>query len=239
MRYWAAFRFLFASPNGWKNLLMTAVCMLIPAIGPLVLIGYLIEVFAPRLGEDWPGWDGRGNYPDFDFGRFAAYLERGLWPFLASLVAGLVVLMPAYLVAALPLVLVLVSHGPPAAVVAAAVLSALLMGVAALPATVVLVPVTLRAALLQEFTAAFNVEWSKDFIRRTWRKILLSTLFVLALSFPLAIAGYAMCFVGVYPAMALVFVAQWHLHFQVYRVYLARGGVPVPATGVPPPLPPG
>ncbi len=68
-------------------------------------------------------------------------------------------------------------------------------------------------------------------------------------AFPLALIGYAAFIVGIYPAMALITIAQWHLHFQIYRIYLSRGGAYVPPKPVaqappmaslmpiPPPLP--
>src|SRR5947209_3942067 len=102
MRYWAAYRFLWTSPSGWKNLLQASVCMLIPVIGPLVLVGYLHDVLLARLDTlD----DDRLGYPDFDFSRLVDYLTRGVWPFLVSLVAGLV-FIPAFALAALPVVLI-------------------------------------------------------------------------------------------------------------------------------------
>lgn len=75
--------------------------------------------------------------------------------------------------------------------------------------------------------------------------MLIAWLFLMATSIPLAIVGYLMCFIGMYPAMGLITVAQWHLDFQLYHLYVSRGGVPVPIKPLrlqpspqPPPIPP-
>ena len=43
----------------------------------------------------FPGWEGKAAYPDFTFDRFVPYLQRGLWPLLVSVVAGMVIVLPA------------------------------------------------------------------------------------------------------------------------------------------------
>ena len=94
--------------------------------------------------------------------------------------------------------------------------------------TVLNVPLTLRAAILEEFGPSFSWPWIWDFTRQMWPEILISSLFVIVTAFPLMLVGYAMCLIGMYPAMALMTITQWHLHFQVYRIYLARGGERIP-----------
>ena len=92
MRYIDSYRFAFQSDNWQKNLLLTTVCVLIPVIGMMVLLGYLFEVieFKHRQGDEKP-------YADFDFDRFVDYLKRGLWPFLCGLVIA-AVLAPVFMV---------------------------------------------------------------------------------------------------------------------------------------------
>jgi hypothetical protein len=243
MRYWAAYKFLWTSRNGWTNLLMASVCVLIPIVGALVLIGYLRDVMLSRLDtlED----DSLG-YPDFNFSLFGEYLQRGLWPCLVSLVASLV-MVPVMLVmwfGGFIAVSALNRNAP--IMVAVIALLAIVWFVFMIALNVLMVPLVLRAAILEEFGPSFSWPWIKDFASRMWREILLSVLFQFVTSMPLILIGYAMCFVGVYPAIALLIVAQWHLHFQIYRIYLSRGGAfvpPKPVAQVPPmanlmPLPP-
>lgn len=233
MRYWDAYRFAFAHPNKWTNLLMGGVCMLIPLVGPLVLIGYLCDVLAPR-----PIDDGTGRlhppprpphlpYPDFKFDRFMEYLERGLWPFVVSLVVALVMVPVAFL-AMIPMFLVAAPGVSPGLEIALVVLTVILFLAAMVASLVLTLPFMMRAALLQEFGPAFSWPWAKDFLARTWRETILSVLFLYATVIPLSVLGYLMCCVGMYPAMALFTFAQWHLDFQLYDLYLSRGGTPVP-----------
>jgi hypothetical protein len=233
MRYWNAYRFAFAHPNKWNNLLMGGVCMLIPLVGPLVLIGFLCDALAPR-----PIDDGTGRllppprpphlpYPDFKFDRFMEYLERGLWPFLVSLVVGLVMVPVGFLVM-VPAFLIMAPGVTTGLKVVLGVVTVLLVLAMMVGSLVLTLPFMMRAALLQEFGPAFSWAWAKDFLARTWRETLVAVLFLCATGIPLAIVGYLMCFVGMYPAMALFTFAQWHLDFQLYDLYLSRGGTPVP-----------
>jgi hypothetical protein len=245
VRYWAAFTFLFSSPNGWKNLLILAVAMLVPIVGPVVIIGYLCEVLAPRPVDDGTGRlvdppRPSGSYPDFEFPRLSAYLERGIWPVVASLVAGLA-MVPVMFLVALPVIVVGAAGVGDALVAVAIALGVVLLVAAILLMSAAMVPLTLRAALLMEFGPTFSFAWVRDFVRRTWVELVLAWLFLIALGIPLSIAGYLMCFVGLYPAMALLTAAQWHLDFQLYHLYVSRGGAPVPVKPVratPPPAPP-
>ena len=239
MRYWAAYQFLFGSPNRWMNLLFVAVCMLIPFVGPVVLIGYLIEVLTPRLDGEWPGWAGpAADYPDFTFNRFGDYLKRGLWPFLVNFVVMAVASLPLGVLWFVGFIGIMAAgrNGGLVAFLLVGLVLVFMAGLAA--ATVLTVPPTMRAAFLQDFGPSFSLDWSKDFLARTWKKLALSALFLWATSIPLMVLGYAACFVGLYPAMGLLIVAQWHLHYQAYRVYLARGGVPLPVRWMPPAVPP-
>jgi hypothetical protein len=237
MRLWASYQFLFGSPNKWMNLLLAGVCVLIPIVGMMVLIGWLIEILVPRVREDWPGWEGPAPYPDFDFGRFSPYLTRGLWPFLVSFVAGFVVMIPLYLVLGLVVLGAVSVRSNSTLVTAIFVLGALLFFAAMVGLMLVMTPLMIRAALVQDFGQSFSLQWTKDFIALTWREMVLETLFSWVTSIPLVILGYLLCFVGLYPAMALMLAAQWHLNFQLYRLYLARGGAAIAPKGFPPPLP--
>ena len=84
MNHTASVSDYFKSPAWVKNCLLGGVCILIPVIGQLVLSGWLITGFWARGNDDNPS-----TFPRFDFQNFGKYLERGLWPFLVSLVAGL------------------------------------------------------------------------------------------------------------------------------------------------------
>jgi hypothetical protein len=42
-----------------------------------------------------------------------------------------------------------------------------------------------------------------------------------------ALLGYLACFIGVYPAVVILGMAQQHLVAQLYRLYLDEGGQPI------------
>src|SRR5262249_45965754 len=90
------------------------------------------------------------------------------------------------------------------------------------------VPVCLRAGFMQDFGAAFNVSWAIDFIKRTWVEMLLAMLFFLVTAPFVALAGLILCCVGIYPASALTTLAHYHVWFQLYDLFLQRGGEPIP-----------
>jgi hypothetical protein len=228
IEYVRAWTFVFDSPQWAMNLLFAVIAMLIPVIGPMLLNGYQFEIV-----ESLHRSNGR-KFPDFDFGRFADYLVRGLWVFLVTLVASLVIV---------PILMVLVgvgvgilsfaaaSGGEEAAAVVFAIGVPLLMLMLVLlsaPLGLVLIPMMIRAGLMQDFGGAFNFDWIKSFIAKTWKEIVLGTLFLSATGMLVTLAGLALCFVGVYPAAALAYLAQAYMNYQYYELFLQRGGEPIP-----------
>src|SRR6516225_3384550 len=114
MRYLQSYSFLFGSRNWVNNLLLASLCVLIPVIGPIILIGYLFEVIDVLLGRrPWPSDKKTANraseairepplvtprletpahdgaYPDLTFDRLGEHLTRGVWPFLVQLIVSL------------------------------------------------------------------------------------------------------------------------------------------------------
>jgi len=93
MRYLGAYRFLFEHPKWGILLLIGAVCQFVPLVGPVVLMGYIYSVIEAKHRH------GDAAFPDFDFNQLGAYLTRGVWPFLAAIVAALplmILLVPAF-----------------------------------------------------------------------------------------------------------------------------------------------
>jgi Protein of unknown function (DUF4013) len=89
MRYKASITDFFKTPEWRSNLLLGAVTLLIPLVGPVVLGGWHITCLWAR--------GNREDLPAYDFQYFGKYLERGLWPFLVGLVTSLV-LVPVMMV---------------------------------------------------------------------------------------------------------------------------------------------
>jgi hypothetical protein len=91
------------------------------------------------------------------------------------------------------------------------------------------VPLHLRAGLSQDFGQALNFRWIKDFLAKVGFQTFLFTLFLMVTGAVLGIIGYAACFIGLFPVIFLLAgPVVGHAHYQLYRLYLARGGEPIP-----------
>lgn len=245
MRYRISLTDFFKSPKWGTNLLLGAVTSLIPIIGPIVLSGWLISIFWARGDDDAPE-----QSPPFDFQYFTKYLERGLWPFLVNFVAGLalsVVLVPVMF---LPLMLSgmltaghhRLSHADAAILVPLCGSVAVLYLGLVLTFTLILVPLTLRATLVQAFAPAFDLGFVCGFIRLVWKELLLCAVFMFGVGIAMMILTVITCYLGLFPAIPVVSYAWQHLLKQLYQLYLRRGGEPVPVSSklndLPPILPP-
>ncbi|MEX2286328.1 MAG: DUF4013 domain-containing protein [Planctomycetaceae bacterium] len=229
MRYLDAYRFIFQSPKWLTNVLLSGVCMLvagiIPIVPQLVLMGYqfeIIEALHRRPNQ---------MYPDFDLNRLADYLTRGMWPFLVTFVASFV-LIPVGFVLMFGFMAIFGSVMAAGAsttvtVLIGALLVIVLIALSVL-AGIVSVPMSLRAGLAQDFAAGFDFEFIKSFVSRVGLELLLTWLFLIASGFILTIVGFLACFIGAFVSVALWMLAQGHLMYQLYELYLSRGGAPIP-----------
>jgi hypothetical protein len=222
----------FKSPKWMMNLLLGGVCVLIPIVGPMVVLGWLITGFWARQDERFE------TFPDFDFSHFGKYLERGLWPFLVAFVTSMavsIVMVPLIWALMIPVMLVggLSSHGHEANAagclgVFAMILMLLIWAVMIIGLMLVLVPLKIRASLTQDFAKSFDLKFVKQFIALTWKEMVLSSLFVMVSGLLLVCLGLIVFCVGVYFATVLTYFSWTHLHKQLYALYLSRGGEPVP-----------
>ena len=227
MKYIEAYRFPFRSANWLPNLMCCLVAALVPIAGPMVLLGYqfeIIEALHLRGKQD--------DYPDFDLNRLMKYLLRGAWPFLAQLIVAL----PIALLGVIPFMVCyfgfLISMSPAGgsgnssatpvwgALWGASYLFLILLQVVAM---VVTLPLVLRAGLMQDFGAAFNWGYVRDFLRRMWATAFLAELFLVFSALVLTLLGFLVC-VGWLFVAPLVQLAQAYLFWELYEEYLRRGG---------------
>lgn len=230
MNYAASISDFFKSPKWMMNALLGGLCVIIPLVGQITLKGWLITCFWGRDDER------PETLPDFDFNNFGKYLERGLWPFLVSLVSGLVITM-AGCVIIVPVSMIFTLLAPndhsSAAGCAVALLGIVLFvlyAVLVVGMMVLLTPLTIRASLTQEFATAFNFTFIKRFIALTWKETIIGSLFLFAAGLVLTAIGAIIFCVGIYFATVVVYFCWVHLQKQLYRLYLSRGGEPVPVS---------
>ena len=230
MNYTASVSDFFKSPKWMMNMLLAGVCVFIPFIGQIVIKGWMITGFWGRDDER------PETFPDFDFGNFGKYLERGLWPFLVTLVSSLVLGMvfAMFLVpfAMISSVLAGGSHGHEngclGAIIAIFMFFFYIVMIVAI--LFLLTPLVLRASITQDFGQSFNFTFVKRFVTLVWKEILLSSLFQIVVSMVLVCLGALALCVGMYFALVPVYFCWMHLQKQLYRLYLSRGGEPVPAS---------
>jgi hypothetical protein len=225
MNYTAAVTDFFKPPKWLMNFLLAGVCAFIPFIGQVVIVGWLIGGF-------WGRDDQRlETFPDFDFGNFGKYLERGLWPFLVMLVGGIalamvfaIVLVPAALISSA------VTHGMNdngcvAGLMALFMFCLYIVIVVAM--AFFLTPLFIRATLLQDFAQSSNFAFVKNFATLMWKEILFATLFqVVAGAILVMVGALALC-IGAHFATVVIYFSMLHLHKQLYQLYLSRGGEPI------------
>ncbi|MEX2175342.1 MAG: DUF4013 domain-containing protein [Pirellulaceae bacterium] len=237
IEYLTSIRFLFSHPQWFKNLLLGGLCVLIPVLNQLLLFGYMYEI-VERLhrGE-------RGTYPLFDFSRFSTYITRGVWPFLIAFIAQ-AIMQPAIQFpmqfGIFGLMAAFEADETTGAIAAAIGIPLALFGLLALTValTLVLTPLMLRAGLAQDFSQAFKFAWIKDFIRRMWLEAILVNLFmILANMILMPIGCLFFCYGGFMVAFGLT-IPGAHLAWQLYELYLARGGEPIPLKPLPADMPP-
>ena len=210
---------LFKTEKKWITLLLLSVCILIPVVGQMVMLGYL---FRRHVGE-------RAGIPaaDFDFTHFGEHLKAGLWPTVCSLVASLF-MIPLIMIAMVPMFLAPILAPENEVIIAVAILLGVFLYMATILITVILIaPIQLRSGMMMDFKAGFSKTFAFDFLKKVGGSLFLWWLVLTVLVVPLAMVGYLALFVGVYVVITWSQVTMMHLLFQHYDLYLSRGGTPI------------
>jgi hypothetical protein len=222
MRYLDSFRYIAAKQGWFMNLVMCAVCMLIPVIGVIVLMGYMFEVF-DELRRD----PERKSYPKFEFNRFSPYLMRGIWPFLVQLLAQAMLMVPIGVLYGIMIALSVAARGG-YLIAIAWVLFVVVAMVLGIVVGMLMWPMLIYAGVSQRFDLSGMIAFSRDYMRKMLLELVLSILFLAVLG-PLVMGvGFIACCVGMYVAAAGLMFAQYHLKVQLYDLYLQRGGISIP-----------
>ena len=227
MRYWRAYSYFFDSPKWTMNLLLGAVCTLIPVLGGIVFSGYGYEAVEAmhRRGKD-------DSYPEFDFNRFVQYLVRGCWPFIWQLIIGLpfaFIMWLFYMVLIMAFIGTADHQGPkPGVLIPVLILFVLLGLVLGVIIGVVLAPLALRAGLSQELGFGQAFPFMQDFLKRVGKELILAQLFLVGTAIVIMPIAYVLCVLPAFPAAVLIQMAHFHLLYQLYGLYLQRGGTAIP-----------
>jgi hypothetical protein len=229
MHYFESYQFFLRGSKWALNLIFAGLCVLVPIAGPMVLMGWAFQVLLKRRVQGY-------GEPVFDTNKLGDYLLRGVWPFLVQMLISFVIL-PIVWVSWFTMIFSTVAAGGPQPgsrfmfVLVPGYFLVILAAVLAI--NLISLPMCLRAALMQDFVPAFNFRWTWDFIKRVWQEMLLSALFLIATAPFVGLLGLLLCCVGYFPAIALVNLAHYHLAFQLYDLYLERGGDAIPMKAEP------
>ena len=221
MRYLDAYKYILKSPNWMMNILIGLASGFVPIAGPMVFTGYLLESMEKmlRTGDEKPR--------DFDVNRLAAYLVRGLWPFLVMMVVSIPFTVLLTCCGGVS-VLAGFALGGGAGIVLGYLLAFFGILVGSFLVSLVSLPMRIRAGFTLNFGSAFELAFVKDFFRRVGKEVVLVELFIVGSSLVLTIAGLLACCVGIYVVMPVVQFAACHLTYQLLKRYEERGGMPIP-----------
>lgn len=211
-------------PADWiKNVLLLAVCVLIPIVGVMVILGYRAELMDRWLDD---GDDDRQK--PFDFNRFVELLTRGVGPFLYQLIIGLAfgLVMAAMYVA---LIMTLVVSNEPTLFLVGLGLFYLCLFVIQIFVKLITWPFVLHGQVYGKFDFGAAWKFAKDFYSRVGIVNLLGIALCCTILDALCLfAGMLLFCVGMYPAIAVIMLADNHILWQLYRKYLDKGGEPIP-----------
>jgi hypothetical protein len=223
-----AVKFLFQDPDWGHNLLIGAVYMLIPVVGPLCLMGWHCETMQRLVrGHNKP-------IARLELSDLTHYLSRGVSPFVVSLVFSLPVSFGLSM-----LIWIVVGASMGAAqmgrqdvMVIAMVVGGLLGMVAGFIMSIVIMSGVTRAELTEDAGGSLSPSAAFEYAGKTWWQIFANNFLYPLMSVPLALIGYCACFIGVLPVSVALMAGMVHLRFQIYRHYLWKGGAPIPVKPV-------
>jgi predicted Zn finger-like uncharacterized protein len=219
MQYLRAYQYIFEKRTWLNNLLLTGLCYLIPLVGGIAGMGYSYEIL------EYLHTRGDRRYPNFEFGRFGAYLMRGLWPFLV----GLMIAVPAWLILTVFNFALFVAL-PDLMFRLSTVVNGLEM-LLWLGLFFLLMPLLLRAGISGSLDLGASFRFAPDFFKRVGVPAILVYLILMVTGAVVAPLGMMLCCVGIFWAMAFLALVQGHLYYQLYEEYLRRGGTPIPLPG--------
>lgn len=236
MEYFRAWTYLFEAPSWQNDWLMASLCSLIPIVGKIIVDGFLWERGGVASGEL------AGPHQAFSFEHLGRYLPRGIWPFVVSTLLNIV----GYALIGLAVLLVIVGarfidlnwlasfSERELTIWFYAIGTPLLLLILAIAKLLILIGIsqTIHSERSCEFAAVFHFGFLCGFISRIWVEGILVITFI-GIVAPLVVTlGLLCCVVGVVPAMVLSYAANEFLFWRLYKLYLARGGAPVPIRAV-------
>ena len=223
---------------------MGSLLAFIPVVGQMVVYGWLARVHRALL-------EGRDQIPPLAFADLGPNLNIGIAPWLVHFIVGLVgsfVIMPVYFVGSAVAAIAIPASAEAGASEATTIAVAVVFSALAVLLVLGLVYVVAAVMTVALIRAELVVDVSQAFAglapRELWRvarlvkgELVLCTVGSAVGSVIVVALGLLALYFGIFPAMIVVLAANAHFRHQLYSLYLARGGTPLPLAplpGVPP-----
>jgi hypothetical protein len=230
MEYFRGPRALLRDPD-WKPKLGVASLlilstMMIPVVGQLVLGGWLVIALRRAVqGQDHP-------LPrlELNMDYLAKLFGVGIKPFVAQLlytlplIAGVMVL---YCVAGGAFYAARASGSDAVLAIVGVVLAVLYLG-GILTMTIFMHVAVMRASLMDNLGEAVSPKAVFATVSVIKKELVVSSIVFMLIAMGIALLGMLACYVGIFPAAVVISLAQTYLHAELYRVYLEKGGAPLP-----------
>lgn len=232
LRFVEAFTWMFESPIWLKQTAIGAVALNfplfpLPILAQIVALGYLFGCLEDELRQP------RFGYADFDLKRFSEYLIRGVFPWLVNFIMTIVGI-PLALMVFFPTMMAGVGMintrdelwmllGFVVIGIGYLVYIALILIVSVAP-----IPLMLRVGITKNVKDMFEIRWALSFFRKVWWELLITGLVLYLAMVPLLIMGLLACVIGLWFVMTWLYFVGFRLLLQLYEIFLARGGEPIP-----------
>ncbi len=240
LEYLKCFTFMRAHSRWKDNLLMATMMGLIIGPGQMAVQGHLFEII--RGLRRAPDPETGDHYPPLKLDRFSDIMSAGMAPFfvnLLNMVLGYIGMVVFAFIFAVPMILILFGvlegytylfDSPPSIGldIQARVIAVLAMFLGAVAAGMFARPLHLRAGLTGSFANAYSLRFMWSFVRLTWKEQLKAGLFITIVVPLLIVVSLLPCIVPVYLTLAWTGYAMAYMDYQLYEIYLARGGEPIP-----------
>jgi len=248
IEYLRGFKAIFNDPNFKNNILIGSVHLIIPIVGPMVLMGWYCEIMQRLMRRH------SRPIPRLDFSDFGFFLGRGVTVFLVAFLLSLPMVFVIYffLFSSAFLVGYMSQQRLPdvALIGFAGIFGFALILMVFLPAVVMINAAVTFAELSEDFGRSLDFSKMWAYSRLTWKKVLVSMFVYIPVTFAFFLGGAILCYIGIYPAMFLVNSSYVFLRQQIYQYALSQGFPPVelkperqipsemPRPAAPPPTPP-
>jgi len=227
--YGASWRQVWEGEGWFANLAILGLVAMIPVVGIIVALGYLTDsVEAMHRGR-------RKTFPTLDLGRFVEYLGRGVWPWLTMFLVQ-IIMQPIMMILIVPFMIILALAGGVGAeqpglggviFVALIVFMFLVsMGLSVIM-MMVMTPAIIRVGLSQDMSKLFEMAWMRDFFKRMRGDLFKAAMFGMCNQFVMSLGILATCGLGVFFFLPASLISQQNFQFQLYELYLRRGGEPI------------